>query len=364
MRIGLRVLDAMLRLARELLSRVTHALRSLADVTADFVNTGHIARRGLRGVAGFLKLAVRGTTNVFRPFLDAFAGLLEYTVRGVTDLLDRILRAGRRSEHSTQSDDRQSKLKRKTQARRTKVPDVTQSFAPATSEMNRTSRPDSITAMIDADPGLRALLGEVTSGFDADAAHDMGHLTRVAQWTMRLAGDGISARLGISAALLHDIVNVPKTHPDRARASERSAAVARELLSRLDFPPAEIALIADAIRDHGFSRGAMPDSALGQALQDADRLEALGVIGTFRCIATGVRFNAAFFHATDPWAADRPLDDARYSVDHYFTKLLTLPATFHTVAGRAEAQRRAGTMRALLESLALELEQPLARVID
>ena len=75
-------------------------------------------------------------------------------------------------------------------------------------------------------------------------------------------------------------------------------------------------------------------------MQDADRLEALGVIGTFRCIATGVRFGAQFFDAADPWAVNRPLDDKRFSVDHFFTKLLKLPETFQAVEGRAEAERR------------------------
>ncbi|HTE45265.1 MAG TPA: HD domain-containing protein [Gemmatimonadaceae bacterium] len=220
-----------------------------------------------------------------------------------------------------------------------------------------------IDRMIGADSELRLLLGEVRSRFDSDSAHDIGHLKRVAAWTVRLAGDGVRSRLCIAAALLHDVVNIPKTHADRSRASERSADVARDLLPRLGFAPPDVTLIADAIRDHSFSRGAVPESALGRALQDADRLEALGVIGTFRCIATGVRFDAEFFHATDPWASDRPLDDARYSVDHYFTKLLKLPATFHTLGGRTEAERRAGVMRALLESLALEIDQPLTRVV-
>ena len=230
--------------------------------------------------------------------------------------------------------------------------------------MSEPNRPGRTTDTMATDPVLRAIVREVESRLDDDAAHDMGHLTRVADWTVRLAGDAVTARVCIAAALLHDIVNIPKTHPDRARASEQSAAVARALLPQFDFTTDEITSIADAIRDHSFSRGAVPESTLGKALQDADRLEALGVIGTFRCVATGVRFDAEFFHATDPWASHRPLDDAHYSVDHYFTKLLRLPATFHTTGGRDEAERRADVMRRLLESLALELGQPLTRVVD
>ena len=122
-----------------------------------------------------------------------------------------------------------------------------------------------------------------------DAAHDVEHLLRVAHWAERLAPEG-EGRLAVAAALLHDVVNVPKTSPDRARASERSADVARALLPSLGFTDADAALVADAVRDHSFTRGAVPASALGRAVQDADRLEALGVIGTFRCVATGVRF--------------------------------------------------------------------------
>jgi uncharacterized protein len=216
-----------------------------------------------------------------------------------------------------------------------------------------------LLARIAADPALHAILQEVERRMEADAAHDVGHLLRVAHWTLRLGeGDGVDARLAVAAALLHDVVNLPKSHPDRARASERSAEVARALLPPLGFSEAEAARVADAVRDHSFTRGAVPSSPLGRALQDADRLEALGVIGTFRCIATGVRFDAEFSHPDDPWARGRPLDDRRYSVDHFFTKLLRLPATFHTAAGRAEAERRAAVMRGLLAEYGEEVGEP------
>lgn len=217
----------------------------------------------------------------------------------------------------------------------------------------------SIHDVIDADPALCAILAEVRARMATDAAHDEGHLLRVAHWTLRLGGPEVDPRLAVAAALLHDVVNVPKTSPDRARASELSAAVARELLPPLGFAAAETTLVADAVRDHSFTRGAVPASPLGRALQDADRLEALGVIGTFRCVATGVRFGGAFSHPDDPWAEARPLDDARYAVDHFFTKLLRLPATFHTEAGRAEAERRAALMRTLLAAYGEELGAPV-----
>ena len=210
---------------------------------------------------------------------------------------------------------------------------------------------------IDADTALRAILAEVRARMETDPAHDVEHLLRVAHWAERLAPEG-EGRLAIAAALLHDIVNVPKTHPDRARASELSADAARALLPTLGFSDDETALVAGAVRDHSFTRGAVPESALGRAVQDADRLEALGVVGTFRCVATGVRFGSAFSHPDDPWAERRALDDRRYAVDHFFTKLLRLPATFHTEEGRAEAERRAALMRRLLAEYGEELGAP------
>jgi uncharacterized protein len=218
---------------------------------------------------------------------------------------------------------------------------------------------DPLSPLLERDATLRALLDEVRRRMEADPAHDVPHLLRVARWTLRLGRDEVDPRAAVAAALLHDVVNLPKDHPERSRASERSAAVAREVLPPLGFAPEAVEEIAGAIRDHSYSRGAVPASPLGRALQDADRLEALGALGVFRCIATGAGFGAGFFHPDDPWAEERPIDDRRWSVDHFFTKLLRLPPTFHTEEGRREAERRARAMVALLRQLGDEIGAPL-----
>ena len=113
--------------------------------------------------------------------------------------------------------------------------------------------------------------------------------------------------------------------------------------------------IAEAVRDHSFSRGAVPETALGRSLQDADRLEALGALGLFRCVSTGTRMGARYFADDDPFARERPLDDRAFSVDHFYAKLLGLPATMLTDVGRAEATRRAAFLEMTLAQLASEL---------
>jgi uncharacterized protein len=216
----------------------------------------------------------------------------------------------------------------------------------------------SLAAFIAGDTALVALREEARSRVAGDPSHDLGHALRVALWTVRLGGEAVDAREAVAAALLHDAVSVPKNGAERARASERSAALARERLAALGFAPEAVRRIASAIRDHSFSRGAVPEGALGRALQDADRLEALGAIGLLRCVATGVHMGASGFHPEDPWARARPLDEAGYSVDHFFVKLLRLPATMQTEAGRAEAERRAAYLRAFLAQLGEELGEP------
>lgn len=228
---------------------------------------------------------------------------------------------------------------------------------------------EELLTMIKNDAALAALYEHVLAGVDgvdADASHDAGHVLRVAQWTVRIAQAEMVAlsaestgpvdkREAVAAALLHDLVNVRKDSPDRHRASEYSADAAAPLLCARGFDDAAVERICGAIRDHSYSRGATPSTALGRALQDADRLEALGSIGVMRTAATRQRMQSAFFHESDPWARERDLDDRAYSIDHFFAKLLRLPETMTTEAGRNEARRRAAFMEAFLDQLADEL---------
>ncbi len=218
---------------------------------------------------------------------------------------------------------------------------------------------DEALAAIAADARLAALHARAAEALDDDdPGHDLEHHLRVAGWTLRCAGPEVDRGEAVAAALLHDLVNVPKDSPDRAEASRRSAEAARALLAEAGFGAEAARRITEAIEDHSYSRGATPRSPLGDALQDADRLEALGALGLFRTMSCGTRMGARYFHAGDPFGADRPLDDRRYSVDHFFTKLLALAPTLRTAPGRAEAARRAAFLEAFLDQLADELGQP------
>jgi uncharacterized protein len=219
-----------------------------------------------------------------------------------------------------------------------------------------TSTVREVLERIDRDPGLRRVRELGLDDLADDPGHDASHALRVAVWTLRIHSDPREERNGIAAALLHDLINVPKDSPRRARASELSARAARPILEQAGFAPNATEAICQAIRDHSFSAGRTPTTELGRALQDADRLEALGALGIFRTISTGVAMGAHYFHPGDPWARHRELDDRAYTVDHFYRKLLLLPERMNTPVGRAEAERRVAFMRAFLEQLATELD--------
>jgi uncharacterized protein len=222
---------------------------------------------------------------------------------------------------------------------------------------------EALREFIERDAGLAALREASRAASDGDPAHDVAHAERVAWWTLRLAPE-LPEREAIAAALLHDIVNAPKDSPVRTRSSELSAERARDLLPSSGFDTEAVARVCDAIRTHSFSRGETPRSELGRALQDADRLEALGALGLCRVLSTGAALGAHYFHEADPWARGRPFDDLRYTLDHFFTKLLGLAETLQTRRGLQEAQARVAFMRQFLTQLGREIGQPAPLELD
>ncbi|MDG3007654.1 HD domain-containing protein [Paludisphaera mucosa] len=189
-----------------------------------------------------------------------------------------------------------------------------------------------------------------------DAGHDVHHARRVRDNAMRIADrEGGDRVVLLAAAYLHDLVSPPKDSPDRARASALSAEAAGPVLRELGLDEERVAGAQHAIHAHSFSAGVETKTIEARILQDADRLEALGAIGVARTFYTAGLMNSAMFDADDPFAASRPLDDRRYALDHFAAKLLKLPATMKTEAGRALAEERLGVMRAFLDAIAAEL---------
>ncbi len=189
-----------------------------------------------------------------------------------------------------------------------------------------------------------------------DPAHDWPHVGRVAMMAKLIAKkENVNLPILLAAVYAHDLVNVPKDHPDREKASELSAEEAKKHLVYCGFSTEEIALISQVIIEHSFSKGLKPSSTEAAILQDADRLDALGAIGILRCAAVNAQMKSSFYDPQDPLAESRERDDKRYMVDHYFIKLFKLPEMMNTAAGKAEGIKRVATMHNFLRELMNEI---------
>jgi len=190
----------------------------------------------------------------------------------------------------------------------------------------------------------------------ADAAHDIAHVKRVLKNTLYLSDlENTNSWVTVPAACLHDCVPVAKDSALRAQGSRLAAEAATGFLVTIGFPDDLLDGVYHAIEAHSFSARIEPRTAEARVVQDADRLDSLGAIGIARCLLVGGRLDRPLCAVDDPFCDDREPDDGKYTIDHFYAKLLKLPATMQTEAGRAEADRRASLMRGYLDQLRAEI---------
>lgn len=198
---------------------------------------------------------------------------------------------------------------------------------------------ESLASLAEWQPRLIAFASE---GNDGDGAHDISHLNRVWRTARALLASYTEADPMVvqAACYLHDIVNLPKDHPERHQASRLAARLACEKLARAGFPQSKLEGVAHAIEAHSFSAAITPATIEAKIVQDADRLDALGAVGLARLYYTAGRMGSSLAHPTDPLAVHRDMDDRAFALDHIEKKLAKLPATMQTAAGRELGEAR------------------------
>ncbi len=190
----------------------------------------------------------------------------------------------------------------------------------------------------------------------ADAAHDITHIERVVKVAKTLCVDE-QAQMAVvlPAAWLHDCVAVAKNHPDRAKASQMAADKALSFLHSINYDEQYFEAIHHAIVAHSFSANITPLTLEAKIVQDADRMDALGAIGISRCMKVGGAICRGLYHPTDPFAYHREADDGKYTLDHFFVKLLGIADSMNTQSARLEAQKRTQYMHDFLSQLGEEI---------
>ena len=191
-----------------------------------------------------------------------------------------------------------------------------------------------------------------------DGAHDIAHFRRVWKTSMALnreEGEQANPLILLAAAYLHDIVSLPKDHPQRHLSSQLAAKQALVILDELTFPASLIPAVCHAIEAHSFSANFPAQTLEARLIQDADRMEALGAIGLARVFYTSGRMQRAMFDPHDPLAKHRPLDDQAFALDHFFIKLYRVAEGMQTEAGRRMAQKRKAFLEQYVTTLLSEL---------
>jgi uncharacterized protein len=191
--------------------------------------------------------------------------------------------------------------------------------------------------------------------------HDWWHIHRVRAAALRIgAAIGDDPALVELAALLHDVAD-PKldAFPGEGR------GLLEEFLGGCGLPQAERERLEDVLARVSFARelegpdlNRRPKSPELMAVQDADRLDALGAVGIARVFAYGGSRGQAMH---DPGLPPREgLDAKSYregrstSINHFHEKLLKLKERMNTEAGRALAEERHRFMAEFLERFADE----------
>lgn len=192
-----------------------------------------------------------------------------------------------------------------------------------------------------------------------DASHNIDHFRRVAHTAQRIAAleqEEADPLVLLAAAYFHDIVSLPKNHPDNSKSSFLAALKAKDILREMGFPEEKLNSVAHAIETHSFSANKKPQTIEAKIIQDADRMEALGALGVMRTFYVSGRLNRDPYDSEDPFAQNRPLDDKQFGLDHFYCKLFKLPELLQTEGGRMLAMKRTDTLHIFINELGKNLE--------
>jgi uncharacterized protein len=205
---------------------------------------------------------------------------------------------------------------------------------------------------------LAPLQAIIREHLDDDPSHDFSHFCRVWNNAKLIAGSEakpVDGDILICAVWLHDIVNLPKDHPEVHLASRYSGEKAVQLLAPLAFPPEKFEALKHAIAAHSYSAKITPQSYEAKIVQDADRLESVGAIAIARTFASCGTLRRALVDVADPLAEQRAPNNALYGVDLFLTRMPIVAAGMQTLTGQRVAAERFEFNRQFCAQIAKEV---------
>lgn len=192
---------------------------------------------------------------------------------------------------------------------------------------------------------VRKLLNGDKSGHGAD------HVERVYALALKLAKDeNVNKDVVALAALLHDVDDYKLFGEENAK----NLTNAKKIMRQNGVDAQISAQVCDIIANMGYSKclqGIRPQTKEGMLVSDADMLEAIGAMGTVRCLAyaldkchsgTDQIFDKNVWPEVNLSAAEykKPNRKSDNFINHFFEKMLKLKDLMMTDVGKHEAQVR------------------------
>ncbi len=214
-------------------------------------------------------------------------------------------------------------------------------------------------ATIDDNELLIERLENIVLSGSTDGAHDLGHFRRVFNTSIWIVHEEslktTDSRILAAASYLHDFIQFPKNSEFRAHAAKQSAEAVAPLLLELGFTKKQCSIVADAIKSHSFSANLKPTSIEGRIISDADKLDALGIVGFSRLFYVSGQIGSLACHPVDPLALNRQLEPTQYMLDHFFEKIIRLPALMHFKCTKIAATKQLDVMLKLMHDCTLSV---------
>lgn len=91
-------------------------------------------------------------------------------------------------------------------------------------------------------------------------------------------------------------------------------------------------------------------------MQDADRLDALGAIGIARVFSVGGYEKRDIYNTLDPFCSNRKPNDKKWTLDHFYKKLVLLEKNMNTKSAKIEATNRTTILKNYLADLKREIQ--------
>lgn len=191
-------------------------------------------------------------------------------------------------------------------------------------------------------------------------AHDWKHALRVEKNALAISPSHLTTdEINVikASCWLHDTID-----PKLSTAKRVTPADIKVFLKEADATAAEIETIIYIIQNLSYSKNLEQKrelDSLGQIVQDADRLDAIGAIGIARAFYYGGSKQHQLYNDTQPRALNDMTEDnyrAQESViNHFYEKLLVLEHSMNTPEAQAMARIRTQRMEDFLQDFFEEI---------